>query len=76
MTLRQGSKLVDLDEGFIIGLLPRFVAWEILQAIGGGTYSDVAIDRAFKKHQLSVNDKALITELVCGGVRQRLFLDA
>ncbi len=76
MTPFNGSKIICLDKGLIKGFLPRFVAWEILQAIGGGAYSEVAIERAFRKYQLFVNDKALVTELVCGAVRQRLLLDA
>ena len=76
MTRLSRLKAIQVDEEFTKGFLPRFVAWKILQAIGGGTYSDVAIERAFRKHSLMKSDKALITELVCGAVRQRLLLDA
>ncbi len=57
-------------------MLSRIAAWEILQAIGGGAYSDVAIERVFRKYDLAGNDKALAIELACGAVRQRKLLDA
>ncbi len=53
----------------------RFAAWEILQEVARGAYSEVAIDRAFRKYDLSEMDKALATEIACGSIRQRKFLD-
>ncbi len=76
MSHLQGSKIINLEDGQKKGLLSRIAAWEILQAIGGGAYSDVAIERVFRKYTLSVSDKALITELACGAVRQRKLLDS
>ena len=58
-----------------IGLLSRKVAWEVLQAVGAGAYSDAALDRAIKRNFLKGTDKALATELSYGAIRQRYFLD-
>ena len=57
-------------------MLPRIAAWEALQAIGSGAYSEVGVERVFKKFNLTVTDKALVTELVFGAVRQRQLLDS
>ncbi|AAP99468.1 MULTISPECIES: 16S rRNA (cytosine(967)-C(5))-methyltransferase [Prochlorococcus] len=57
------------------GLLSRLAAWEILQTVGRGAYSDIAIDHSFRKYSLSIADRALATELACGAIRQRLVLD-
>ena len=56
-------------------MLSRTAAWKALQSVAGGTFSDVAIERAFSKYDLSVVDRALATELVCGSIRRRQQLD-
>ncbi|WP_269622459.1 16S rRNA (cytosine(967)-C(5))-methyltransferase [Prochlorococcus marinus] len=50
--------------------------WEILQAVASGAYSDVAIERTFRKYSLTEVDRAFVMELSCGAIRQRLFLDS
>ena len=59
----------------IKGLKPRKAAWEVLQAVSAGSYSDIAIKRVFKKTDLSVIDRGLVTELSYGAIRQRYILD-
>ncbi len=57
------------------GLLPRRVAWEVLQAVAAGAYADVALERALRKHSMSAADRGLVTELTYGAIRQRQCLD-
>ena len=57
------------------GLLPRKAAWEVLQAVARGAYSDVALDRVLKKYEFSSVDKRLVTELSYGSIRLQKSLD-
>ena len=57
------------------GLESRKAAWEVIQAVGGGAFADVALERIFKIYSFELVDKALITELAYGAIRQRYFLD-
>tara|TARA_Y100001968_G_scaffold225728_1_gene208565 strand:- start:631 stop:1956 length:1326 start_codon:yes stop_codon:yes gene_type:complete len=57
------------------GLEARKAAWEVVQAVGGGAFADVALERIFKRHSFKDKDKALIMELSYGSIRQRFFLD-
>ena len=57
------------------GLEARRAAWEVIQAVGGGAYADVALERTLKLYSFEIKDKALITELSYGVIRQRYFLD-
>ena len=57
------------------GLDARKAAWEVIQAVGGGAFADVALERIFKLYSFKSIDKALITELSYGAIRQRYFLD-
>ncbi len=57
------------------GVLARKAAWEVLQLVGGGAFADVALERIFKLYSFKSIDKALITELSYGAIRQRYFLD-
>ena len=59
----------------IKGLEARKAALEVIQAVGGGAFADVALDRTFKVYSFKSIDKALITELSYGAIRQRYFLD-
>ena len=59
----------------IKGLDARKAAWEVLQAVGGGAFADVALERTFNLYSFTSMDKALITELSYGAIRQRYFLD-
>ena len=59
----------------IKGLEARKAALEVIQAVGGGAYADVALDRILKVYSFKSIDKALITELSYGSIRQRYFLD-
>jgi 16S rRNA (cytosine967-C5)-methyltransferase len=58
------------------GLAPRLLAWQVLQAVAGGAYTDIALERALASSGLSPADRALATELTCGCVRQRRLLHA
>lgn len=58
------------------GLAARRLAWEVLLAVGGGAYADVALERALQRSNLQGPDRALATELAYGAVRQRRLLDA
>ncbi|HGY5557176.1 MAG TPA: transcription antitermination factor NusB, partial [Prochlorococcus sp.] len=58
------------------GLLPRRVAWEVLQAVSAGAYADIALERALRQHPMSGADRSLVTELTYGAIRQRQWLDA
>ena len=57
------------------GLSARKAAWEVLQAVGGGAFAEVALERIFKIYSFDSLDKALITEISYGAIRQRYFLD-
>ena len=57
------------------GLNTRKAAWEVIQAVGGGAFADVALERVFSLYSFKLIDKALITELAYGAIRQRYFLD-
>ena len=57
------------------GLKARKAAWEVIQAVGGGAFADVALERIFNLYSFKSIDKALITELSYGAIRQRYFLD-
>ena len=57
------------------GLVVRKAAWEVIQAVGGGAFADVALDRIFSLYSFKSIDKSLITELSYGAIRQRYFLD-
>ena len=59
----------------IKGLDTRKAAWEVIQAVGGGAFADVALERIFNLYSFKSLDKALITELSYGAIRQRYFLD-
>ncbi len=59
----------------IEGLISRKAAWEVIQAVGGGAFSDVALDRILKNYSFNYLDRALITELSYGAIRQRYYLD-
>ena len=59
----------------IKGLDARKAAWEVIQAVGGGSFADVALERIFNLYSFKSIDKALITELSYGAIRQRYFLD-
>ena len=58
------------------GLAPRQLAWQVLLAVGGGAYADVALERELQRHPLEGADRALATELAYGAIRQRRLLDA
>ena len=57
------------------GIKPRKAAWEVIQAVGGGVFADVALERIFNLYSFKSIDKALITEISYGAIRQRYFLD-
>ncbi len=59
----------------IKGLDARRAAWEVIQAVGGGAFADVALERIFNLYSFKSLDKALITELSYGAIRQRYYLD-
>ena len=57
----------------VTGLRPRLLAWQVLQAVGGGAYADGALERVLQRagRSLTSADRALVTELAYGTVRQR-----
>jgi len=57
------------------GINARKAAWEVIQAVGGGAFADVALERIFNLYSFKSIDKALITQLSYGAIRQRYFLD-
>ena len=59
----------------IQGLKVRKASWEVVQAVGGGAFADVALERIFNLYSFKSIDKALITQLSYGAIRQRYFLD-
>lgn len=64
-----------LLESAPIGLAPRQVAWQVLQAVASGAYADAALERELQRQQLAPADRALATELAYGTIRQRRLLD-
>ena len=38
-----------LSDSAPIGLLPRRLAWDVLQAVAAGAYADVALERVLRK---------------------------
>ena len=55
---------------------PRAIAFKILKnALSGATYSNIAIDNALKKNELSQADAGLLTAIVMGVTERRLTLD-
>ena len=55
---------------------PRELAFKILKtALVGATYSNIAIDNALKKNELSAADAGLLTAIVMGVTERRLALD-
>ena len=59
-----------------VGLAPRLLAWNALQAVAAGAYADAALERLLAREGLAGPDRALATELVYGAIRQRRLLDA
>ena len=57
------------------GLDARKAAWDVIQAVGGGAFADVALERIFNLYSFKSIDKGLITELSYGAIRQRYYLD-
>ena len=54
----------------------RELAYKILKnALSGATYSNIAIDNALKKNELSDADAGLLTAIVMGVTERRLTLD-
>lgn len=58
------------------GVVPRRLAWEVLEAVAAGAYADVALERALRGQGVSPADRGLVTELAYGAIRQRRCLDA
>jgi 16S rRNA (cytosine967-C5)-methyltransferase len=63
-------------ESTSIGLAPRRLAWQVLQAVAAGAYADAALERALHQSSLESRDRALATDLAYGAIRQRTLLDA
>ena len=60
----------------VTGLRPRLLAWQVLQAVAGGAYADGALERVLQRAgSLPVADRALLTELAYGTIRQQGLLD-
>ncbi len=59
-----------------IGLAPRRLAWQVLQAVAAGAYADGALERELQRAALAPADRGLATELAYGAIRQRRLLDA
>ncbi len=57
------------------GLESRKAAWEVIQSVGRGAFADVALERVLNSYNFKSVDKALVTELSYGAIRQRYFLD-
>ena len=62
-------------EAASIGLAPRQLAWQVLQAVAAGAYADGALERELNRLPLEPADRALATELAYGAIRQRRLLD-
>ena len=58
------------------GVVPRRLAWEVLEAVAAGAYADVALERVLRGQSVSPADRGLVTELAYGAIRQRRRLDA
>ena len=57
-------------------MTPRELAFKILQnALKGSTYSNIAVDNALKKNEMSAADAGLLTAIVMGVTERRLTLD-
>ena len=57
-------------------MTPRELAFKILKnALSGSTYSNIAVDNALKKNELSKADAGLLTAIVMGVTERRLTLD-
>ena len=55
---------------------PRELAFKILKnALSGATYSNIAIDNALKKNEMSPADAGLLTAIVMGVTERRMTLD-
>ncbi|HJN33926.1 MAG TPA: transcription antitermination factor NusB, partial [Prochlorococcus sp.] len=70
------SSSVAAADASVPGLLPRRVAWELLQAVAAGAYADIALERALRQNPMSGADRGLVMELAYGAIRQRQWLDA
>jgi len=57
-------------------LPPRLLAWRVLQAVQGGAYADIALERLLGPSGLAAADRGLATELAYGCVRQQRLLQA
>ncbi len=54
----------------------RYIAYDVLYSVETQkSYANRLLESAFNKHSLSIRDRALITELVYGVLRQRNWLD-
>lgn len=56
-------------------LTARRLALKALERIAGGAYADVALHQVLQQQSLPAGDRALVTELVYGSVRQQRTLD-
>ena len=57
-------------------MTPRALAFKILKnALSGETYSNIAVDNALKKNQMSDADSGLLTAIVMGVTERRLTLN-
>ena len=63
-------------EAVPVGLAARQAAWQVLQAVASGAYADAALERELQRTKLESADRALVTELAYGAIRQRALLDA
>ena len=71
-----GRSAAASDSGSTVGLSARLLAWRVLQAVAAGAYADAALERELQRHPLAAADRALMTELAYGAIRQRRLLDA
>ena len=55
---------------------PRALALEITRRVSRGAFSSVELDRALNAARLEGRDSALVTDLVYGSLRHRIWLDA
>ena len=71
------KQFIDLNKKLspVQGLQARKAALDVIQAVGGGAFADVALERIFNLYSFKSIDKALVTELSYGSIRQRYFLD-
>ena len=54
---------------------PRALSLEVLTRCEAGGYSNIALDTAIKRNNLSVSDRALFTALVYGVIERKITLD-